>query len=60
MRIWLGEEGDRQVLDKVAWIKNAFNEGSYKFTSDGFIYTDYYVTFNNTKYETLFKLKYPK
>lgn len=60
MKIWLGEEGDTQALNKIAWIKDTFNRDSYKLTSEGFIYNDYFVIFSNSKYATLFQMKYPQ
>ena len=58
MKIWLGEEGDSQIPNKIAWIKDTFDKDSYDLSSEGFIYYDYFVTFSNSKHATLFQMKY--
>lgn len=60
MKILLGQEGDRHTHNKISWIKHVFEEETYEITAHGFIYNDYYVTFSNKKYETLYNLKYPQ
>jgi len=60
MKIWLGEEGDSQIPNKIAWIKDTFDKDSYDLSSEGFIYYDYFVTFSNSKHATLFWLRWTK
>lgn len=59
MRILLGEAGERDTLDKIAWIQHTFTPETYKITADGwFQINEYFVTFQNPRHETMFRLKY--
>lgn len=60
MRICLGEEYTKSALDRVSWVREHFDKDCYKIYADGFLINDYYVEFNDEKYETLYLLQYPK
>lgn len=60
MKINLGDWDHRETREKIEWIRFAFSKDQYRITDEGFIINDFYVTFADEKYATLYYIKYPK
>lgn len=60
MKIFLGDEEDPDVREKILWLRDNFNNNQHKIHTTGFLINEYFVEFFDEKHETLYRIKYPK
>lgn len=59
MKIYLGSEEDIDLDEKIDWLESVFSKDQYKIYNGGFLIRTYYITFANSKYESLYYVKFP-